>query len=116
MKSERGAATVAAPFLLGFRRFSADQCPDRGCFPHRLFAIDVDLSRCRPLDLRRGSGWSSSFAGSADCPTTKDTPTSQLGDRAVFLAVAQFRRSNFDHGSCTPPLGDRGDWCIAMTC
>jgi hypothetical protein len=30
-----------------FRRFSANQWPDRNCFPHRLFAMDVDFSRCR---------------------------------------------------------------------
>jgi len=47
MKTDRGAAAVAAPCHLGIRRLEQNLRPERGCCPDWPFAMDTDLSRCR---------------------------------------------------------------------
>jgi hypothetical protein len=91
MKSERGAATVAAPHILRFRCFSAKQRLDRNCFFHRLFAMDVDLSRCR-------HGGGTGLLGFAA------TLESLLGPR-LRTWIRIWRASTTDHGGATvaPP-------------
>jgi hypothetical protein len=47
MKTDHGAATVAAPCHLGFRLLNPNLWPARRSYPGSPFAMSADLSRCR---------------------------------------------------------------------
>jgi hypothetical protein len=51
MKTDHGAATVAAPHHLGLCHLELNLWPERRSYPDCAFAMDGDFSRCR-----RGGG------------------------------------------------------------